>query len=486
MPLALFATAFLLAPGVRVFAEGEKPDGPPTSGMDGGGMDGAEPGKAEPGKDESGDGDEEDSDTPVNLAEKVKVAVDKGVKWLKQRQQPDGSWGLVEGNAAYGGGDKGNAYKHPAGSTALAVYTLLKCKEPHTDPVVQKGFKFLRDKHKVPGGAYENSMMLLAVTAVADPFKKVKASEAQGDKVKFPAGDWRDWAQKLHTALLARRTKAKMLGWRYNTDSSGIPPGGNQDLSSTQLAVLALLAAERCGIKTDSKVWNELVTFSMKQQADDGPEWDRAVYDRKKGPEGASSAPGGDKDKGRYAPPPGGKAVKDRCRGFAYIKDDKLNPDEGQPTGGMTACGIGNIMVARYVLAKREDKVWAGRDLNAVQQSIYDGCAWLDANWLTYGNPGKQKENVYHIYHMYCCERAFDLIGNNLLGKHYWYNDFAGELVARQDPKGFWNSKTTHKPEEVLDTCFALLVLKRSTKGGIPYGSITGGGDEPPEDNRGK
>jgi hypothetical protein len=73
-----------------------------------------------------------------------------------------------------------------------------------------------------------------------------------------------------------------------------------------------------------------------------------------------------------------------------------------------------------------------------------------------------------------------------LLGKNVWYEAMASQLVGRQQDKGFWNSNSTHKPEEVLDTCFALLFLKRSTKGGIPYGSITGGGDEPPADNRGR
>ncbi len=491
VPIALLATALLLTRGSRAFADGDKPAAPPDAGMDGAGMDpaGMDGDGMDPAMDgeAKGDGDEEDSDTPVPLQQRVEQAVGKGVKWLKQRQLPDGSWGLVEGNATYGGGKGGNSYKHPAGATALALYTLLKCKEPLADPVIQKGFKYLRDKQKQPGGAYETSMLLLAVTAVADPFKKVKASEAQGEKVKFPSGDWRDWAQKLHDNLLAKRAKAKTLGWRYMVEGVSAAPGGNEDLSSTQLAALSLLAAERCGIKTDSKVWNEIITFSMKQQADDGPEWDRAVYDKKKGPDGAKPAPGGaDPDKGRYAPPPGAKPTKDRCRGFAYIKSDTLSADEGQPTGGMTACGVCNIMMARYILSKGDNKLWANRDQKLVQQSIYDGCAWLDANWLTYGNPGKQSENVYHIYHMYCCERAFDLIGNNLLGKHYWYNDFSGELVARQHEKGYWNSNSTHKPEEVLDTCFALLVLKRSTKGGIPYGSVTGGGDEPPEDNRGK
>jgi len=432
-----------------------------------------------------GDGDEEDSDTPVPLQKRVEKAVQDGVKWLKQRQLPDGSWGLIEGDAAYGGAKGGVEYKHPAGATALALYTLLKCKEAYNDPVITKGFKYLRDKQKLPGGSYETSMMLLAVTAVADPFKKVKASEAQGDKVKFPSGDWRDWAQKLHDALIAKRAKEKgLLGWRYQIENVQAAPGGNQDMSSTQLATLALLSAERCGIKTETKVWNDIITFSMKQQADDGAEWDRAVYDKKKGPDGAKPAPGGaDPDKGRYAPPPGTKAAKDKCRGYSYIKLDSLPAHEAQPTGGMTACGVCNIMCARYILTRREDKIFAGRNQNDIQQSIYDGCAWLDANWSTFENPNR---SGYHIYYMYCCERAFDLIGNNLLGKHYWYAEFAQELVARQSAKGFWDTKSTHRPTEVLDTCFALLVLKRSTKGGIPFGSITGGGDEPPEDNRGK
>ncbi len=471
-PVALLALVALLTGGPnRAFAEG---DSPPPAGEPGMGADAPAP---------AGD-DDEDSDVPLALNERVEKAVKKGVQWLKQRQLPDGSWGVIDGGQPYGGG-KGEIYKHPAGPTALALYTLLKCKESVDDPIVKKGFKHLRDKYKQPGGAYEASMMLLAVTAVADPFKKIKASEAQGEKVKFPAGDWRDWAQKLHDYLIAKRTKAKTLGWRYMVEgNAGMAPGGNEDLSSTQLAVLALLAAERCGIKTDSKVWNEMITFSMKQQDDDGPEWERAVYDKKR-TDAKPSPGGGDKDKGRYAPPPG-KGAKDKARGFAYIKSTTLGPDEGQATGGMTACGVCNLMVARYVLMKREDKLWQGRDQNAVQQSIYDGCAWLDMNWTGYENPKKQRENVYHIYHMYCVERAFDLIGNNLLGKHPWYQEFAENLCGRQSDKGFWNSGSTLKPEEVLDTCFALLVLKRSTKGGIPYGSITGGGDEPPADNRGK
>jgi hypothetical protein len=486
--IGLLLAVGLLSGGHAVYA-GDQP-GTPAPGSDAG-M--GEPGMGEPGMGDAPapDPDDED-DTPAALAERVGKAITKGVAWLKQHQLSDGSWGNISGGTIYGGG-KGEGYGHPAGPTALALYTLLKCKEPVDDPVIKKGFKYLKDRYKLPGGAYETSMMLLAVTATADPFKKFSASAAQGDKVKL-SGEMRDWAQQLQKHLLKKRDKFKTMGWRYHCEVPGstfaIPPGGNEDMSSTQLAALSLLSAERCGIKTESKVWNDILTFTLKQQADDGPEWDRAVYDKAPKKEKAGTAPppgGNDPDRSRYGPPAGAPApIKDKARGFAYIKSDKLSPDEGAPTGGMTACGVGNVQMVRYILGKRDESDWRGRDQKGILQAVYDGSAWLDMNWDPYSNPGKKGENVYTIYYMYCVERAFDLIGNNLLGKHPWYQEMAEQLVGKQRDKGFWNSGTTLKPEEVLDTCFALLVLKRSTGGAIPYGSVTQPGDEPPSDNRGK
>lgn len=423
---------------------------------------------------------------PASLAERIDKAVANGVRWLKQRQFPNGSWGIVEGNAAYSpGASVSSAYTHPAGPTALALYALLKCGESLDDPYVKRGFKYLREKQKKPGGAYETAMMLLAVTATADTSKKLSASVDPAEKLKFPAGDWQAWAVALRDQLLAKRTRAKTLGWRYMVEgSSGVEPGGAEDLSSTQLCALALLSAERCGIKTDSKVWMDVLRFSLKQQEDDGPEHDRAVYDRAKAGAGSARAPGGtDADKGRYAPPAGAKPPKDHARGFAYIKSDSLPPDEGRATGGMTACGVGSILIARHVLSQRDDRVWEGADAKGVQRALYDGLAWLDLNWSAYANPKKTSINVYHVYYVYCVERCLDLVGNVLLGRHAWYAEMANELVARQSPKGFWDSGSTHKPGDVLDTSFALLALRHSLKGCGP-GAITDPSDSAPVDGR--
>lgn len=461
--LALALTALGLGvPSARAVAE-DAPPGEPAPGGDG-----------QPAPDAPPPG--EDDGITKSLDARIGEAVTRGVRWLKAAQLPDGSWGLIEGSRTYDPkGDPNAAYKHPAGSTALALYTLLKCAVPLEDPVVKKGFQFLRSKHKVPGGAYEMSAMILAVTATADPFKATKDSVAAGEKVKL-TGEYREWCQKLVEALIAKRSKYKTLGWRYHV-ADNVPPGGNEDLSSTQLAALALLAADRCGVKADSRVWNEIITFTLRQQEKDGPEHPRAVWPKRTTP----AKPG----KERYAPPAGQEPAKDRARGFAYILSDQLVPDEGKPTGSMTACGVGNLQMARYVLAMREDKTYLARDLRGIQQSIYDGLAWLDANWSSFANPKKHSENVYHIYYLYCCERAFDLLGNMRIGDHTWFPEMAEELLTRQAEDGSWNSRSTHKPEAVLDTCFALLFLRRATKGNIPFASLTDPSDSAPADARG-
>jgi hypothetical protein len=466
--LALAALALLgLALGVPAStarAE-DAPPAPPVPGPEGGG----DPGAGDDGGDEG---------VTKSLDERIGVAVDRGVKWLKSKQLADGSYGLIDSDHMYDPkADPNSAYKHPAGSTALALYALMKCGVPVDDPVVKKCFQFLRSKHKTPGSSYEISALILAVVATADPFKATKDSVAAGDRVKL-SPEYRSWCQSLVDALLARRAKFKALGWRYNV---GDPPtfGGNEDLSSTQLATLAFLAAERCGVKIDSKVWNEIITYTLRQQEKDGPEHPRAVWPRK------PAAPKGAKEKERYAPPPGTELPKDRARGFAYMLSKDIHPDEGAPTGSMTACGICNLQMARYVLAVRQDKVYLARDLRGIQQSIYDGLAWLAKNFSSFNNPGKQSKNVYHVYYLYCCERAFDLLGNQRIGDHVWFPEMAESLLGNQGEDGSWNSKSTHRPEAVLDTCFALLFLRRATKGGIPHASLTDPGDAPPTDARG-
>jgi hypothetical protein len=393
--------------------------------------------------------------------EQVEKAILKGVTWLRTHQLEDGSWGPIVGDRAYGGGPmQGSQYTHPAGSTALALYALLKCKVSMRDPAVRRGFEFLRKRHEKPGGSYETSMLLLAVCATANPFKQTRTSTERPDRLKLTGAN-RRWAQDLQEHLLEKR---RQRGWRYQLtgqEDQAPPDGYHADLSSVQLAALALFAADQAGLKTPAAVWEDILAFSLDQQDEDGP-------------------------KVTTKDPVNGAEIVRRARGFAYVRGAQ-HPEEGQATGSMTACGIANVMMSRFILtdAGRKREAWDLRpDARRVQEAVDDGLTWLAENYSPFANPRKASMNIYHVYWLYAVERAMDLVGNKTIGTHLWYSEMGQQLIDRQAEDGSWDSGSTHEPRQVLDTCFALLFLKKATQGQIPFPSVTGGSDQPPIDNR--
>ena len=441
--LALLGTTSLVLPcGGRAFA----------------GDDGKAPAKGAP-KSGDGGGDLYGGATSFS-ADAVGGAIDRGIAWLEKKQGPDGDYGGTTGNATYAGGSAQGQVENPAGPTALAVYALLKCKVPLKNPAVKKSMEFLWKNHKEPGSSYETSMLLLAVCATADNTKMSSTYRKRKIKPKLK-GRYSSWATKLAHQLVDKRTAR---GWRYNV--AGHPEtdvaGGPEDLSSTQLALLALFAAQRVGVRVDDKVWEDALSFTLDQQETDGPE---VTY----------------KD-----PVDPSRVRKAHARGFAYIKG-REKPDEGKATGGMTACGIANLEMCRFVLSDGGEKrdAWNARpEAEKVQQAIYDGIAWIEKYWSPFNNPHKRSENVYHVYWLYALERAMDLLNLKLVGSHGWYSEMGQMLLNRQERDGHWDSHSTHGPRDTLDTCFALLFLKRATRGTIPHGAVTGGSNAPPADNR--
>lgn len=438
------------------------------------------------------------------LGERVGEAIDRGVAWLlasARRARVAGAdiahWGLIGGETNYEGGT-GIIYTYPAGLTALALYTLLKCGVPPEHPLIAEGFAWLQTPHsmdkqldgsnvgpawrvsyRVPGTSYEIAASLLALTAKHMPEKR-SADAAKRPRHIADKAD-RAWAEELVRALIAKRgvgsppdEAERMRGWRYNTERvlvptgadgpetrqvSPYPPPGNEDLSSTQLAALALFAASRLGVDVPGKVWADIAAYTLDAQEADGPEHARHVP-----AEGGGTA----------------EAVKDRARGFCYAPGSPL-AHEARATGAMTACGVANLLMARQGLdnAKGGRRAWDARKLGPpVERAIADGLAWLDLNWSPFENPG-HPTGLYHTYYLYALERSMDLLGRELVGAHAWYPLGAEELLKRTlasrvrrllDGQGgetdafHWETGRTHIPSDLLDTCFALLFLKRSTR----------------------
>jgi hypothetical protein len=411
------------------------------------------------------DGAPNDPNAPLPI--RVNQAIDSGVAYLKTKQFPMGNWDTeVQGDVLYDPEAKGSPYVHPTGCTSLALYTLLKCGVPRDDPAIKKGFAWLKKtsgtsakgagksySFRVPDGTYELAVLILALEAKANPYKREKERESdlkfrlkKGEKLKTSIKlepEDEAWMKDLVAALVKRQVKSK--GWRYGHWTGQAwhnGPRGDSDLSATNLAMLALLAAERCGFQQPATFYQSMLRWTASMQEKDGPAHKRWEPSTNSADE-------------RYA------ATMDKARGFSYLVGSSRD-DENQATGSMTACGLANIVICSTILEARDQK---GDIFNPELQSIaerswWDGVAWLDYWWTVDRNVN---HNSYHYYYLYCLERACDLKRINLLAGHPWYNEGAQVLVDQQAPGGAWNKSDTHRPHDVLNTCFALLFLNRST-----------------------
>ena len=401
-----------------------------------------------------GDGEEPPAldDGAFNVA-RANMAIARGIVWLRKRQGRSGSWGPTKANASYGGDDGGEG--NHAGPTALSLYALLKCQVPVKHPAIKKGFAYIEKHYKKPHSSYEVSALLLAVCATADNTKMSKTARKR-PRPKL-SGKFRGWANKLVEYLCTKRTAR---GWRYNHDGQveSEAQGGPEDLSSTQLAALALFAAHRLGIKAKKKVWEDILSYSLDQQAEDGT---RIVFKDPLDPKLDRTA---------------------RARGFSYHKD-LGRPHEAKPSGGMTCCGIANIEMARFVLSEggKKREQWDRRkDAKKVQEAIFDGLAWLHRNWSPFENPSRHSERMnHHVCWIFTLGCAMDLLGLACVGEHAWFTEVGQELLNRQASDGYWNTRSSLKPHDVLDTAFALLFVSRNARGLTPYPHVTGGRREP-------
>ncbi len=400
-------------------------------------------------------GDDEAGAPVPPLPERVERAITRGVAWLKAKARSDGSFGPISAEHVYGQERPEHIVSFPAGPTALALTALLKCGVPPDDPVVRRGFEWLAKRWPVPESTYEVATLLLAIEARSNPWKTQREqrlhdplSVQKGERipsVKVPRAD-AAWIQRLADDLVRR--KGRRAAWRYDFpgERPGEVPGGDQDVSATQFALLGLLAAERCGVRRPDTVWLATLEWLLDQQEADGEPTDREEL----GSGGAAPA-GGTTDARRTV---------DRARGWAYLKD--APPPEGRdPTGSTTTCGLVGVLVCATVLEARGSTPYRARLKPRAERAWWDGIAWLRRHWSVRFNPPGVAH--YHYYYLFGLERVGDLRGVRLFGSHDWYTEGATVLVDEQEEDGRWERRDTHEPCDVLNTCFALLFLNRST-----------------------
>ncbi|HXX92962.1 MAG TPA: hypothetical protein VEN81_04970, partial [Planctomycetota bacterium] len=144
-------------------------------------------------------------------------------------------------------------------------------------------------------------------------------------------------------------------------------------------------------------------------------------------------------------------------RGWCY--GDVYGVCKGGPEyGSMTAGAVGAIAIYDYLQGKDGKK----------NPHIHDGVAWLAKHWSVVENVGPSEVengagNAYLYYYLYAVERLGMLLDVGTIGDHAWYPEGAQMLLKAQQPDGSWKGSRPEVP--AWDTCFAILFLKRATRG---------------------
>jgi hypothetical protein len=119
--------------------------------------------------------------------------------------------------------------------------------------------------------------------------------------------------------------------------------------------------------------------------------------------------------------------------------------------GSMTAGGISSLAI--ILRAKGQDPI---KDVR-IQKAL----KWMSSNMEFGTNP---KKGAWHFYWIYAVERAGSMCGTEWFGERAWYKEGSDWLVSNQDADGSWGKKGEKPDDEVCDTCWAILFLKRATK----------------------
>jgi hypothetical protein len=173
-------------------------------------------------------------------SEDVERAIQDGVRSLKERQRPDGSWPEVDGRAH-------------TGTTSLVTLALLTAGESPTSPVILRALEFLRQF----GPEELNSTYAISLQTMA-----YAAAEPKRDLIRIVANV--KWLERAQLRLIDRRGLGAGT-WTYTQQQGGVG-----DNSNTQYALLGLNAASEAGVSVSPQVWALSRFYFERAQNPDG------------------------------------------------------------------------------------------------------------------------------------------------------------------------------------------------------------------------
>ena len=336
----------------------------------------------------------------VNVVTKQRFVIEKGLCWLRSRQNPDGSW------------------QHNVGITSLAVLAFLNAGYNESDETVANAIKYITNHVHSDGSIYgdyyrrnyETSLAILALVATHN--------ESYNQTIEN-AKNWLLASQWDEDCLWGRVDKNN---WYYG----GFGYGRNirPDLSNTQFALMALDAA---GVPKDDPVWAKAQVFLARcqnRQADVYiPELNYTVH---------------------WNP----SYNKYNDGGFVYYPGHSLAEDV-KSYGSMTGAGLWCLKLCG--VPNSDPRVQAALD-------------WVRNHYTWEGNPGMPDPTSFQYYYYLTMSKALVMtVGiDGEINEHKWYDELVNKLVELQKPEGYWQNPNSRAWENIpeLVTAYAILSME--------------------------
>ncbi|HLJ94323.1 MAG TPA: DUF4159 domain-containing protein [Gemmataceae bacterium] len=183
------------------------------------------------------------------LVERVRKAIDAGVRYLRDQEKGTGNWEAVDKSSV----------GMPGGWSSLAMLAMLNAGVRPDDPIIERGLKYLRTVERRQTYVVSLQTMVFAETGRNEDRQRIQANV--------------DW---LIAGMVRENGRCK--GWGYGNT---IPNNHMTDNSNTQYALLGLHAGRQAGAKIEREVWQAIQDYYVEtQRPDHGWIYNSAMQER--------------------------------------------------------------------------------------------------------------------------------------------------------------------------------------------------------------
>ena len=365
----------------------------------------------------------------------------KGVEFLKSKQLDEGSWEFTG---------------HEVGITALCTLALLENGVPQSDPVIEKGHRYVKKNTKELGSTYDIALAIVILSRL-DEYGNKQMIRDLGARLIAGQNTGGGWSYTCPA-----KVTASIL---VNPESRPKPPEGVGDNSCTQFAVLGLWTASRTGMDIDQPMAAVARRFKTTQNSDGGWPYTSAV---------ANSG-----DKAAIPNPSGSAMTFAGLFSLTVARANKLRKhlEEREVSGeDKSKSGAGGSKKSGGGAAKKDDKKKDEKkdekpddkkDAPPEVAEKSDEGSTLMKDPIFAKGLAKAGEFVQGgdqaRYFLWTIERLGVLLGHDKFGGVDWFAKGADILLKTQQPDGSWAE--VHNDKGLSQTSFAILFLRKANLG---------------------